>query len=69
MKKNMGSTNKLVRFSLVIVVAVLVYFKVVEGTFTYVLMTAGVLYYPAWLVFDLLRSIFGLSTCPVKGKE
>lgn len=45
MKKNMGSTDKLVRFALAIVVAVLVYFKVVEGTFAYVLMAAaGILY-------------------------
>lgn len=66
----MGSTDKLVRFALAIVVAALVYFKVVEGTFAYILMAAaGIFILTSLVSFCPLYGIFGLCTCPVKGKE
>lgn len=70
MKKNMGSTDKLVRFTLAILVAAVVYFEVVEGTIAYILLAAaGIFVLTSLVSFCPLYSIFGLSTCPVKDKE
>ncbi|MFK5973482.1 MAG: DUF2892 domain-containing protein [Flavobacteriaceae bacterium] len=67
MKKNMGSTDKIVRVLLAVVVALLVYFEVVQGTLAYVLMAVSAIFVLTSLVsFCPLYGIFGLNTCKTK---
>ena len=67
MKKNMGSTDKIIRVLVAIAVAVLVYFDVVQGTLAYVLMAvAGIFVLTSLVSFCPLYGIFGLNTCKVK---
>ncbi len=67
MKKNMGSTDKIIRVLVAIAVAVLIYFDVVQGTLAYVLMAvAGIFVLTSLVSFCPLYGIFGLNTCKVK---
>lgn len=63
MKKNMGSTDKIIRFLFAIVVAVLFYTKTVEGTLALVLgILATVMMATSLVSFCPLYLPFGLST-------
>ena len=63
----MGSTDKIVRVLLAVVVALLVYFEVVQGTLAYVLMAVSAIFVLTSLVsFCPLYGIFGLNTCKTK---
>ena len=67
MKKNMGGTDKIVRILLAIVVGLLVYFEVVNGTLAYILMAVAAIFVLTSLVsFCPLYGIFGLNTCKPK---
>jgi hypothetical protein len=63
MKKNMGSTDKIIRLLFAIVVAVLFYTKTVEGTLALVLgILATVMVATSLISFCPLYLPFGLST-------
>jgi hypothetical protein len=67
MKKNMGSTDKLVRVLVAVVAALLVYFEVVSGTFAYILIAVAAIFVLTSLIsFCPIYSIFGMNTCKVK---
>ncbi len=64
MKKNMGSTDKIIRFILAAIFVALGYFKVVEGTMTMVLYAlAGIFVVTSFINFCPLYTIFGVNTC------
>ena len=64
MKKNMGSTDKVIRILFAIVVAVLFYTKTVEGTLALVLgILATVMVATSLISFCPLYLPFGISTC------
>lgn len=64
MKKNMGSTDKIIRILFAIVVAVLFYTKTVEGTLALVLgILATVMVATSLISFCPLYLPFGISTC------
>jgi hypothetical protein len=63
MKKNMGSTDKILRILFAIVVAVLFYTKTVEGTLALVLgILATIMVVTSFISFCPLYLPFGLST-------
>ena len=64
MKKNMGSTDKLIRVLIALVIAVLYYLGKIEGTLAIVLMAFAVIFLLTSLVsFCPLYTIFGIKTC------
>jgi len=67
MKKNMGTTDRIIRFILAAVIAVLYFSNVISGTFGIVLMAlAGVFVLTSLVSFCPLYTLIGLSTCPAK---
>lgn len=69
MKKNMGSADRIIRFIIAAVVAVLYFTNTITGTFGIVLLVlAGVFVLTSLISFCPLYSLVGLNTCPVKKK-
>jgi hypothetical protein len=69
MKKNMGSTDKMIRILFAVVVAILFYTKTVEGTLALVLgILATVMLATSFVSFCPLYLPFGLSTRKIKNK-
>lgn len=67
MKKNVGSTDKIIRILLAIVFAALYFTGTVGGTLGYVLLGLGGVFVLTSLVsFCPLYALVGLNTCPVK---
>ena len=70
MKKNMGSTDRIFRFIIAAVIAVLYFTNVISGTLGIVLLVlAGVFVLTSFISFCPLYAPFGLSTCKMKEKE
>lgn len=70
MKKNMGSTDRVIRFIIAAVIAVLYFTNVISGTLGLVLLVlAGVFVLTSFISFCPLYAPFGLSTCSVKDKK
>lgn len=64
MKKNMGSTDKIIRFILAAIFVVLYFTGTVTGTLGIVLLVlAGVFVLTSLISFCPLYAPFGLSTC------
>ncbi|PIE99954.1 MAG: hypothetical protein CR994_08175 [Maribacter sp.] len=64
MKKNMGSTDRLIRVVLALIAGVLVYFGVVGDTVSYILLALASVFVLTSLVgFCPLYVIFGVDTC------
>ena len=67
MKKNMGSTDRIIRFLLAAVFAYLYFAGIVTGTFGIILVVLGAIFVITSLVsFCPLYALVGLNTCPVK---
>lgn len=67
MKKNMGSLDKAIRVAIALVIALLYYFNLVEGTLAYVLMgLAVILLLTSFISFCPLYSPLGINTCKTK---
>ncbi|CAN0599423.1 unnamed protein product [Ectocarpus sp. 12 AP-2014] len=67
MKKNMGNIDRIVRFVVAVIVAVLFYQNVISGTLGYVLLgLTGVFLVTSFLSFCPLYTLVGLNTCKVK---
>lgn len=67
MKKNMGSTDKGIRVIIVVVLALLCYFNIVEGTFAYILMALAIVFLlTSFISFCPLYTPFGINTCKTK---
>ncbi|WP_088341645.1 YgaP family membrane protein [Robiginitalea sediminis] len=67
MKKNMGSTDRIVRFIIAAIFGVLYFTGTVSGTLGLVLLIlAGVFVLTSFISFCPLYAPFGISTCPVK---
>jgi hypothetical protein len=69
MKTNMGTWDRLIRVIIALVAAALVYYDVVEGVYSYILLAITAIFLLTSLVgFCPLYGIFGLNTCPA-GKK
>lgn len=67
MKKNMGTTDRLVRLVLAAVIAALYFMEIVSGTLGLVLLIlAAVFLLTSFISFCPLYAPFGLSTCKTK---
>ncbi|WP_431106521.1 YgaP family membrane protein [Winogradskyella poriferorum] len=67
MKKNMGSLDKGIRIVIAIVIALLYYFNVIEGTLAYVLMALAIVFLlTSFISFCPLYLPFGWNTCKRK---
>jgi hypothetical protein len=70
MKKNMGSSDKLIRLIIAAVVAILFYMEIITGTLGIVLLVfAGIFVLTSFISFCPLYAPFGISTCKVKDKK
>jgi hypothetical protein len=69
MKKNMGSTDKVIRLIFAAIIAVLYFTNVIAGTLAIVLMVfAAVFVLTSFISFCPLYYPFGISTCKTKSK-
>ncbi|WP_178989569.1 YgaP family membrane protein [Winogradskyella schleiferi] len=67
MKQNMGALDKGVRIIAAIVIALLYYFNVIEGTLAYVLMAVSIIFLlTSFISFCPLYTLFGWNTCKRK---
>lgn len=67
MKKNMGNTDRIIRFLLAAVVAVLYFTNIITGTLGIVLLVLACVFVITSLVsFCPLYALVGLNTCPAK---
>jgi hypothetical protein len=67
MKKNMGSTDKVIRIVLAVILAALFFTNTVTGTLGIVLLVvAGVFVLTSVVSFCPLYAPFGIKTCAVK---
>lgn len=67
MKKNMGSTDRIVRLIIAAVIAILFYMEVISGTIGIVLLAlAAIFLLTSFISFCPLYLPFGLSTCKAK---
>lgn len=63
----MGSTDKSIRIAIAIVVAVLYYFNIIEGTLAYILMAFAIIFLiTSFINFCPLYTLFGINTCKIK---
>ncbi len=69
MNKNMGSTDKMIRLGLAILMVILYYTEVVTGTLGIVLIVlASVFALTSFMSFCPLYTLVGINTCSVKKK-
>jgi len=69
MKKNMGSTDKIIRVIIAAVIGLLYYLDYISGTLAYVLMAVAIILLVTSLVnFCPLYRLLGTSTCKMDPK-
>ena len=67
MKKNMGTLDKSVRIAVAIIIALLYYFNILEGTLAYILMAVSIIFLITSVInFCPLYTLFGWNTCKRK---
>ncbi len=67
MKKNMGTTDRAIRFIIAAIIGVLYYTGTISGTLGIVLLVlAAVFVLTSFVSFCPLYAPFGISTCPKK---
>lgn len=67
MKVNMGTTDKIIRVLVAIIIGGLYFANVITGTLAIVLLTLAVIFLLTSLAgFCPIYAIFGIKTCPVK---
>ena len=70
MKNNMGTTDRIIRTLIAVVIAILYFTNIITGTLGIVLLVLAVIFALTSLVsFCPLYTLVGLSTCPVKNKD
>jgi uncharacterized membrane protein len=69
MKKNMGSTDQIIRVLIAVIIGILYFMDVITGTLGIVLMIVASIFVATSLVSSCpLYSILGMRTCPVDAK-
>lgn len=67
MKRNMGGVDRIIRFVAAIVIGVLYWQGIIDGTLAYVLLAvAAVFLITSFISFCPLYRLIGLNTCKVK---
>ena len=69
MKKNMSSTDKIIRLIVAAIIAILFFTNVISGTLGIVLLVLAVVFtLTSFISFCPLYAIFGMNTCPAPKK-
>jgi uncharacterized membrane protein YtjA (UPF0391 family) len=64
MKKNMGTTDKMIRTIIALILGVLTYTGVISGTFAYVALALAIVFvFTSFISFCPLYFPFGINTC------
>ncbi len=67
MKVNMGKNDKVIRIVIAVVIAVLYWQGIIEGTLAYILLAFSAIFVLTSLIsFCPLYPLFGINTCKVK---
>lgn len=67
MKKNMGGTDRVIRIIVAIVVGILYWQGIIQGTLAYVLLAiAAIFVITSFISFCPLYKLLGISSCPKK---
>lgn len=67
MKRNMGRIDKIVRFTIVVIIALLVYYEVVGAALSYILLTVAAVFLLTSLTgFCPLYGLLGINSCKRK---
>lgn len=67
MTKNMGNTDKGIRVLIAVVIALLYFFNIIEGTTAYVLMALAIVFLvTSFINFCPLYTLIGVNTCKAK---
>lgn len=70
MKKNMGTTDRIIRLIIAAIVAILFFTDVITGTLGIVLIVLSIVFLLTSLIsFCPLYTPFGISTSPIKEKN
>lgn len=70
MKKNMGNTDRIIRTIVAVVIGVLYFNGIIQGTLGLVLMVLAVVFALTSLVsFCPLYALVGVNTCPIEEKK
>ncbi|MFC5048356.1 DUF2892 domain-containing protein [Aquimarina hainanensis] len=70
MKKNMGGLDRIIRFTVAIVINILFYMGVIQGVLAYVLLgLSGVFVFTSITGFCLLYVIIGINTYKMKKRS
>ncbi|MGW9685951.1 YgaP family membrane protein [Flagellimonas sp. 2504JD1-5] len=69
MKKNMGSADRIIRFVVAAIIAILYFTGTLSGTLGIILLVlAGIFVLTSFISFCPLYAPFGISTCATKQK-
>ena len=67
MKKNMGDTDRIIRFAVAALIVIMYYFNVIEGTQAYILLgLARIFVLTSFINFCPLEIVFGINTYKIK---
>lgn len=70
MKKNMGTSDRIIRIIIAAIVGILFFTGIISGTLGIILLVlAGVFVLTSMISFCPLYAPFGLSTCSIKEKK
>jgi len=70
MVKNVGTTDKIIRIAIAVVMLVLYFTNVVTGTLGIVaLVAAGIMVFTSLFSFCGLYTLIGVNTCPLEQKK
>jgi len=67
MKKNMASTDRIIRLIIAIAVGLLFYFDIISGALGYgLIIVAAIFLLTSFVSFCPIYSLFGINSCPIK---
>lgn len=67
MKRNMGKIDKILRFTIAVIIALLIYYEVIGGALSYILLTVAAVFLLTSLTgFCPLYGLFGINSCKMK---
>ncbi|WP_084205849.1 YgaP family membrane protein [Psychroserpens mesophilus] len=67
MKANMGNTDRLIRIVIAVIIGILYWQGLIEGTLAYILIALSVIFVLTSLInFCPLYTLFGINTCKRK---
>ncbi|HEY0356710.1 MAG TPA: DUF2892 domain-containing protein [Flavisolibacter sp.] len=70
MKLNMGTTDRIVRLAIAVIIAVLYFTNMITGTLAIVLLViAGIFILTSLVSFCPIYAMLGINTCPAKTKK